>query len=113
PSASSNTQTPWAGDGTQFTINVNTRAPKDKAVDLAAHELGHVLGAVFHLPGHDGDPRVSSPEFAALLNMFGPTPAMRDAMVESEEEGWALAEKIHPELDQERKRWALGTYERA
>jgi len=112
PDASSNTGQRW-DDETKFVVTVNTNAPKDKAVDLAAHELGHVLGAIFKTPGWKADPRTVSPQDAAFMNVFGPSPRQRDGMVASEKEAWEIAEKVYPNLDKERKRWALSTYENA
>lgn len=75
-------------------------------VDSAAHELGHVLSDVFALPGGTKD----DPRGGAGLDRSKVTVEDATRMWSCEQQAWALAEKMRPDLDQIQKGQSLATY---
>jgi hypothetical protein len=81
---------------------------KNEMLDCAAHELGHVLSAIFDLPGGMlNDPR----QKGELQGLFAhPNSEQVKRILENETLAWKLAEKIRPELDKESARKDLDSY---
>jgi len=114
PSQSSETRI-RRNDPTDITLVLNVNDPRNNGslIDVAAHELGHVLGGIFDTPGHRADPRTSDDVYRIqTMELFGPDEEEREGILESEREAWDLAEKMVP-VDQRKKAWALRTYENA
>ena len=72
---------------------------RDEMLDCAAHELGHVLSAVFEYPeGMMNDPR----QLGELPYPWStPNPEQKKRMIANEALAWKLAEKVRPNLDRD------------
>ena len=99
-----------------------TQREKDEGYDyelpnILAHELGHVIGQIFHTPGNISDPRM--PANMAMRMFATKDQNMKNAISigikSSEQEAWRFGEQIiktaAAKFEQD-KATALGTYER-
>ena len=99
----------------RYTIRVaGPLTPAGKSVDVAAHELGHVLSGIFELPfGVKSDPRTPDAKGVAEVGRGDGLDISKDAagrIWESEALAWKLAKGIWPQLSQREMEYSLESY---
>jgi hypothetical protein len=93
-----------AGAGQKLNADLGDASEKD----VVLHELGHVVGAIFNLPGSVQDCRNPNPFHSPFLEERA-TPGQ--SIWNSEVEAWDLAETMLLAGFKEARRNALNTYE--
>ena len=98
-------------DPKEYTILLNPHDSREEMLQTTAHELGHVLGRLFHTPAHMGDPRVvSNSEEARFRDFLGlETREEAEAKYRSEKEAWDFAGKM-VKIDPGYRKKLLDTY---
>ncbi len=87
------------------------RDPKDigSLADSLAHELGHVIAAIFETPAQLDDPRTEGGMTAWMLELIGPDAQQQTAMFHAEAEAWDFARKMRT-IDETYAQACLDTY---
>ena len=93
-----------------YSVVINPDPKGRSLVDITAHELGHILSAVYEIPGGmKQDPRTLKEETANRWDNV-PTVEQADRIWANEVLAWKLAEKIVPNLNKQDAKEALDTY---
>jgi hypothetical protein len=108
-------ENPALGDADEvYEVTVTALDPtQSDMLDTAAHELGHVLSAMFDLPGGMKDDPRTRGKVSLFTQVFGPEhlgEEERKRLKSNEVGAWNIGRKIRPELSLDKARKSLRTY---
>jgi len=79
-----------------------SKNPDKITIAALLHELGHVVGQVFHTEGAMADPRIKGVDRSKF------TPEQDKLVIDSEKEAWTLADAMYTQT----RKWAIESYEK-